>query len=83
MPKQSEWKFSPFLFTCSLLGYVTGPKRLWDYLQSTAQFVHTQWEASCEATGSHSWLPPTKHAGVGDPKTGEESAWVRVALDLW
>ncbi|CAI9585564.1 unnamed protein product, partial [Staurois parvus] len=33
----------------SLLGHMTGPRRLWDHSQSAALLAHVQWALGCEA----------------------------------
>ncbi|CAI9595652.1 unnamed protein product, partial [Staurois parvus] len=43
-----KWKVSS-LTPCSLLGHVTGPRRLQDHSRSAALLTHAQWVASCEA----------------------------------
>ncbi|CAI9576176.1 unnamed protein product, partial [Staurois parvus] len=47
-------KLSPPLSPHSLLGHMTGPRRLWGHSQSVALLAHVQWALSCEAASCHS-----------------------------
>ncbi|CAI9566969.1 unnamed protein product [Staurois parvus] len=44
----------------SLLGHVTGPRRLQDHSQSAALRTHAQWAPSCEAASYYSRVPTLK-----------------------
>ncbi|CAI9571025.1 unnamed protein product, partial [Staurois parvus] len=50
----------PPLLPCSLLGHVTGPRRLRDYSKSAALLAHVQRAPGCEAASCHSWVPTLK-----------------------
>ncbi|CAI9582020.1 unnamed protein product, partial [Staurois parvus] len=50
----------PFLPPRSLLGHVTGPRRLQDHLGSAALLAHAQWIPGCEAASCHSRVPTLK-----------------------
>ncbi|CAI9562790.1 unnamed protein product, partial [Staurois parvus] len=50
----------PFLPPRSLLGHVTGPRRLQDYSGSAVLLPHAQWVPSCEAASYHSRVPTLK-----------------------
>ncbi|CAI9622175.1 unnamed protein product, partial [Staurois parvus] len=47
----------PPLPPCSLLGHVTGPRRLQDHSESAALLAHVQWAPGCEAASCHSQVP--------------------------
>ncbi|CAI9607460.1 unnamed protein product, partial [Staurois parvus] len=45
---------------CSLLGHVTGPRRLQDHSRRAVLLMHAQWVSGCEAASYHSRVPTLK-----------------------
>ncbi|CAI9541375.1 unnamed protein product, partial [Staurois parvus] len=58
---------SPKLFPPprSLLGLMTGPRRLRGHSQSAAVLAHVQWAPGCEAASCHSRVPTLKMPVLG------------------
>ncbi|CAI9538670.1 unnamed protein product, partial [Staurois parvus] len=56
-----------FLPSCSLLGHVTGPRRLQDHSGGAALLVHAQWVPGCEAASYHSRVPTLKMQASWNP----------------
>ncbi|CAI9535013.1 unnamed protein product, partial [Staurois parvus] len=57
-PRRSEME--GVLPRCSLLGHVTGPRRLQDHLRSAALLTHAQWVPGCETTSYPIRVPTVK-----------------------
>lgn len=72
-PASDQSRSSPlFLPVHSLLGHVTGPRRLRDHSQSTTQLAHAQWQADCEVARSHIRLPILKMPAPGTWRTSQD-----------